>query len=239
MPGIHRRNPKAALVAIIAIYSILSVAMSMLSGKVGAEASYYDEVLCLCCIWCGVSIAMLSSNNFFPKGQLIFGIRVAAVAPVTGALLPLVLSIQVLTGIWRADLSEQVLTQPSRIEAQASLLKIVENSPRPALTDDLTLPLLAGKQPLIEPFVFTQLAKAGRWNEQPLLRMLNGSCAIDTLITNGLPGDAAFDERYSPAMVAAMRKYYPDIETVGLFSVWRQHCPPDPSAAATLQHHLN
>ena len=160
----HRSDPQSAMAAIMAAYSCLAIALSLLSGKTGAEVSYFDETLCLACIWCGVAIVAFSARGaLFQADQLLFGVKAASVAPVLATMVPLLMCLHVAANLPRLAAAEEALSDPRRLAAQAALVTLVKSSQQAVVTDDLALPLLAGRAPLIEPFIFTQLIKSGQW----------------------------------------------------------------------------
>jgi hypothetical protein len=78
-----------------------------------------------------------------------------------------------------------------------------------------------------EPAIFAELASTGDWDDRPLVeRIPKGECAL--YITWGERGFHRFDERYNPAVAAAMESAYPVKEKIAGLTI---HRPPSSPAS--------
>ena len=88
----------------------------------------------------------------------------------------------------------------------------------------MTLLLRAGRPIVWEPAIVAELGSAGLYDEQALAaRVRHGDFGF--FITSGARGDALYDQRFSPALDAAITAAYPKRETVGRFVL---HLPASP-----------
>ena len=78
--------------------------------------------------------------------------------------------------------------------------------PGPAISDDAVLLRCAGKEVIFQPFVMTQLAEAGRWDQRPFLQELADG-RIPTVIAQVRP-ESLFRSRYTKEMRGSLRTLY-------------------------------
>jgi hypothetical protein len=92
---------------------------------------------------------------------------------------------------------------------QARLVALVKAAPLPVISDDMVAVVRAGKTVQWEPFIFAQLAAKGAWDEAPLIAKIKAK-RFAFFVTEGSSGDNGnYDERYDPAVSAAIRSAYP------------------------------
>lgn len=82
---------------------------------------------------------------------------------------------------------------------------------KPVASENMTLLMRAGKQVIFEPAIVSELAKAGIWDETPLLRMIDSGGFAFMITRDNDPGGNVFR---TPAVDAAMRAAYPRVEEV-------------------------
>lgn len=94
------------------------------------------------------------------------------------------------------------------VAAALAIAALVETTPGPVLADqDSGLLPLAGKPLQLQPFEFSQLSYAGRWDQSSLLRAI-GRQQFDLILVY-TTADRAFErERWTPEMLAALQRSY-------------------------------
>ena len=107
-----------------------------------------------------------------------------------------------------------------RARELAKLSREVASATRPVISDDMVLLIRSGKDVVWEPAIFAELASTGDWDERPFVqRIRNGGFAF--FITWGDRGFHRFDERYNPAVAAAMDSAYPVKEKIAGLTIHR------------------
>ena len=203
-----RTDRRIAFIVLMTAYLLLSFATALLAGKNGASVNYYEEFLYAACIWLGFLVLL----HIGAAASLAAQPLIARLA--FNVLLPAVLIWQA-SAMPRAFLANMnILYGPAVTRDDQALLTAIRGIDKPILSDDIAMVLLAGKQAPIEPFIFSELAGAGLWDENTLIRRLQ-SHQIGAVITYLDPGDATFAARFLPATTAAIIKYYPRVTSFG------------------------
>ena len=108
--------------------------------------------------------------------------------------------------------SPQQLTD--RADALAPVVGKIAAASRPVIADDMTLLIRAGRKVQWEPAIAAELAHSGVYDEAAFVRMVEaGDFAF--FVTEGKAGSKRFDERYNPAVAAAVRAAYPLEQEMG------------------------
>ena len=105
---------------------------------------------------------------------------------------------------------------PEQLASNSALVQRIADATKPVASENMTLLMEAGKPVIFEPAIVTELAKVGRWDEQPLVDMIQAGGFAFMIITDDVPGDSALRTR---AVDAAMRANYPRVEQLGP-SLW-------------------
>jgi hypothetical protein len=101
---------------------------------------------------------------------------------------------------------------PDQLATQAAVVRRIAAATKPVASENMTLVMRAGKQVPFEPAIVTSLAQSGVWNEEPLLQMIRSRGFAFILTLDNDHGGGAFR---TPAVDAAMREAYPQVEHVG------------------------
>jgi hypothetical protein len=109
----------------------------------------------------------------------------------------------------------------AELDGQAALVRRIAEAKRPVASENMTLLMRAGKPVIFEPAIVTELASVGRWNEQPLVHMIDSGGFAFMITTDDVHGATS---RRTPAVDAAMRQAYPRVEQAGP-ALWL-HLPP-------------
>ncbi|MFN8440646.1 MAG: ABC transporter permease subunit [Caldilineaceae bacterium] len=120
-------------------------------------------------------------------------------------------------------LSYQLFSQ-FRLDSRADMAQIADlmrSTDGPLLADeDLGQMVLAGRPLLFQPFELTQLARAGKWDQTPLLTAIEHQEYALILIFK-FPGLSLDRDRWSEEMLTAIDKHYTAAEEIGYTVVYR------------------
>lgn len=210
----RRTSDRDAVAALLAIsYLVLKTLMLPMIMKSGAADNYLIE-------WC-LALTIFIGTGAMPATSLALG----TVAPrVRLSPLPIVLalvglSVEAATA-WRWDVDDAKV----RVAVQTiqPLVAAIAASNRPVVSDDMTLPIRAGRDVLWEPAIAAELAHSGVYDEAAFVALVRAG-AFGFFLTEGRRGDWLFDERYNPPVAAAMEAAYPVEHRSGRFVL---HLPP-------------
>ena len=110
----------------------------------------------------------------------------------------------------------------SEIDAQDVLVRRIAESDKPVASENMTLLMRAGKSVVYEPAIVTELAAVGRWDEGPLVKMIESRGFAFMITADDWPENMG---RRTAAVNAAMRRAYPRMEQVSS-ALWL-HLPPN------------
>jgi hypothetical protein len=192
-----RDDEHCAWLVFLSLYLVLTTAMLITAGKIGASRNYFLEWMCCWCLWLGTLAAYVVGRQM----------RLAYVMP---ALL--------LLQLWPVQIGMQGLRagqfSAARRADWGALLARVRGIPGPLLSDDTVLTLQAGREVGLEPGILLELTRTGLWDERRLTDKLKAHY-FGAVITAYDPGDPTFDARYLPATQRALLAAYPHVETFG------------------------
>jgi hypothetical protein len=204
--GLRGEGP-VALTALLTAYLIFAGGLTILSGKNGASTNYFVEALIACCLWTGVlaplhvrAVARIAPYKRWRQAGLAIALPAA-----------LIFSARTIPAAFAGHTA--ALYGPA-LRDQMALLAAVRATDKPVLSDDLALVLLAGKDAPTEPFLFAELARAGFWDENKLIGMLQRH-EFGAVITYEDPGHKTFDDRFLPRTTAAILANYPRVTQFG------------------------
>ena len=89
----------------------------------------------------------------------------------------------------------------------AGVVKRLANLQGPVISDDATILQQLQRPLILRPFVMTQLAYAGNWDEAPVVELLENQ-EIALVVFEGLPGHSPNRARYTAAMSDALMRNY-------------------------------
>ncbi|HZP38492.1 MAG TPA: hypothetical protein VFE48_18550 [Methylomirabilota bacterium] len=188
---------------LVAPYLIAAALSGATIGKVGSNVNYLIE------LGAGLALAL---------GALIAWVRPRRV--IHAALVMLL----------AADLVLVVLASPYRTvvhvrlkqrEQARRLLDVVHRAPGVVLADeDMGLLPLDGRPIFLQPFEMAQLARAGRWNQRPLLEALERRAFAAILIYRA-PGLPLERQRWTDQMLQVIDRRYVSDERIGLTEIYR------------------
>lgn len=182
----------ARRLSIFGLYAIIAAAVSLSSGKLGSDSNYFIEPL--------AALALLAANEF-PLSWLRDRGRPGRVAcTALGAA-------AVLLGAVRfVDVRQMHRALSAEVTVFDRMCRDLAARPGPAVSDDAVLLRCAGKEVVFQPFVMTQLAEAGHWDQRPFLEALADG-QIPTVIAQTRP-EWLFRSRYTEEMRGILRMRY-------------------------------
>lgn len=211
MLGLVRVNGSAPG-GLLARYVGLAVMVFLFSsGKVGSASSYCLELIASMCVLCGAGLQWLIELREVPA-------RVVAGAV---ALVMLPLALQSL-GAWFAV---QDYSQPPADDRP--LLAAISSTGGPCFSEDGYV-VLHGTDPpyMLDPFYFSALARAGRWDPAPLVQMFSQKRFSSAVLTRPVDSPLVVQgiSWEPPGVVSAISAQYVLSETLGRYYVYvRKH----------------
>jgi trehalose/maltose transport system permease protein len=183
---------------------LLGATLSALTiGKIGSNVNYLLELSAAMCLATGVLLAWLRTHPLLQSGLL------------------LLLALQVFLLIPGAKY--QLFTQYRLMgsEDAAQIAQLVEQTGGAVLADEgMDALALAGKPIYLQPFEMTQLARAGMWNQQPLLDAIDNKAFALVMLFNP-PQTDLLSQRWTPEMLAAIERNYRVTQQIGSTFVYQ------------------
>ncbi len=107
-------------------------------------------------------------------------------------------------------------TPPGVTKLEAETLSVVQNTIGPVFSENLALPIRAGKPVEVEPFTVTAITETGRWDERPYVQLFETHYFRLLVIE-----DVQDRERYSAAVNAAIDRNYIQFREIGQYKLYR------------------
>lgn len=95
----------------------------------------------------------------------------------------------------------------------------------PVISDEMVMLMRLKGDVLWEPAIFAELANVGAWDERIIIDQI-AHRRIAMFATDGDRGTRWFDERYNPAVLAAMERHYQRVGHAGEYVIWRPRPAP-------------
>lgn len=206
-PGPAKGREREILTALLLLaYLGLKTLMLPMIMKSGAAQNYFIE-------WCFALTACLGIG-LRPALLLVFappGRDAPRLAPLLFGLVLLGLPVQAVTAThW--GVTDSMMSAKAR--ALDPVVAMIAAADRPVISDEMTLPIRAGRAVLWEPAIAAELAHSGRYDEPAFAAMVRAG-AFGFVVTEGRPGQGAFDERYNPPVAEALEAGYPVTREIG------------------------
>ena len=112
-----------------------------------------------------------------------------------------------------------VATEDFTIQAnqEAQLIKEIQKTPGPVLSDNMFIVYKAGRNVEVEPATLSFLTRAGGWDERPYIQLFDRQY-FRLIISTPLESTA---DRYSPAVILAIKKNYQLDGQIGGYLIYR------------------
>jgi hypothetical protein len=184
----------------------------ILVGKSGSSINYYVEWFLAGSVFVGASVRP-AADAVFPRNE---GKESVAASFNPFILIPLLVAAGAVITPYVSKV-DQIKTAED--EAQlTTLIRRISESNRPVISDNMVILREAGKEVMFEPAIVAELASTKVYDERPFLRMIHNR-DFAFFVTDGGRGDRDFDSRYSPAVAAAIYRYYPRIQRMAGLTV--------------------
>lgn len=179
-------------VGIVSVYAAFAWLAALGVGKVGSDSNYFLEPV--------AAVALLVAHEFpptlvprCPRARASLGVA-------------LLLGVVVMGGTraaWHLRVRAPLSGANQVFRGIATSVASVNGA---VVSDDAGVVVRAGKQVFFQPFVMTQLAEAGLWDQTPFLEAL-GSGGVRLVIVQTEPA-VVYESRYTPQMRAVLRERF-------------------------------
>lgn len=200
---------------VLGLELILALLTSLTYGKMGSGVHYFLEWNLLCCPLAGLLfVRVLDSWRPFAR----YSKRAVAVLLLVllTALTGLPAALRHIDSVYRFSDGERK-TQSALYSSSEEALKVLEQTPGPALSDNLLLLMKAHKEIPIEPGIQTYLGKANIWDQSGFVKMIT-SQTFGVIVMRTLDNGFWTDE-----IVQAIKMNYVATEQIGDESVGECH----------------
>jgi len=178
--------------SVFSLYAAFAWVVAIGAGKVGSDFNYFVEPI--------AALALLAAHEF-PTALVRRYPRVHAWSSVA-----LLVGVAILGGTrlaWQVHVREDI---SGASVVSREILAMVASVDGVVVSDDAGVVVRSGKRVFFQPFVMTQLAEAGLWDQAPFLEALR-SGAVRLLIVQTDPA-AVFESRYTPQMRALLHERF-------------------------------
>lgn len=195
-------------------FTLFAIGEALLCGKIGSAPNYLLTLVCATCVGLGVVLSQLremARQSERPVYSLPYALFLLA-------------SFFQLLGNWHwphshADWS---LTPSRELAYQgATVQRLLAQTPGPALTDRAGAALMAGHPPVFEPFICTQLARQGLWDQTMLLEPIRKKEFPVVALQFDLSAPKWDTERFTVEMIDALRENYSLANQVGMYFIYK------------------
>ncbi len=192
------RDPKRR---IIGIFCIASIGTALLSGKVGSDLNYFLNLVismaCLAALLAYDGIRELKRSGR-PRNELILALL----------LIPAIL---IQTGLLEGNRSQSYNPERSDYMNGSMVVEILSGVNGPILSEDEGFCLLAGHEVLFNPFIMSEMAREGIWNQAPLVQAIENR-EFDIIMLRFYVNDPNHDDRPGTGAYAGWDRFTTEVE---------------------------
>jgi hypothetical protein len=194
----------------------------ILAGKSGSWINYYIEWFLAVSVFVGAAMR--------PAANAVFPLKAFTGPDAAAFNLLVLLPVFVVSGALMAPpIFKSDGINSASDEAQLKTLTTwIGEAKRPVISDNMVILREAGKEVMLEPAIVAELGSTGVYDEQALTRLIRDR-QFAFFVTAGERGEPLFDERYRPAVAAAMYDAYPRVTKMAGLTV---HMPAAPGSTA-------
>ena len=206
-PERGKHGPRIAAIVTAIVYFEIKTVMLVMTAKSGASYNYLIE-------WLG-SAAILVGVAARPAIAAATAQARAAGRAHEPIALPVLLLLAL--AVQAKAIPPRVLTmRDARIETQhdQAIVDRIRAASKPVISDDMTLPIRAGRSVEWEPAIAAELGATGIYDQPAFIRMV-AQRKFAMFVTDGDRGDPDFESRYNPPVLAAIERYYPNRQKIG------------------------
>lgn len=200
--GLDRRRSFRDGLEPLDLYLPAALASVLLAGKAGAWENYFFEALAALCLGAGIGLARLAR-----RGN----------AAVTW-LAPALILIQVAL-MWHSPRSAQQYLALTERSNQA-IEPLLDRLPDPILSEDMGLLVTNGKTMDYCSFQYSQLARAGRWDQSWELSQLGQRRPSAVILETGTRLDVDRYQRFTREFLSELDHHYALSHTLGKYEVY-------------------
>ncbi len=208
---LERRTPLRAKIGLLDLYLPAALFSVALAGKAGAWENYFFEALAALALVGGLGLARLLDAR--------------TATPLLRAAAPLLVLAQVLLMWHTPRVAERYLALTRR--SYEATIPILESTPGPVFAEDMGLLVASGKTLDYHSFEYSQLARAGRWDQSWELDQLRKRRRSLVILDEGTRLDVDHYQRFTRAFLSELDRNYRRERSVGKYEIY----VPDP-----LQH---
>lgn len=203
----------------LTLYAVFSCANFVAIGKAGTAENYLLEPLAAFTLFIGHSLGRMS-QAMTSRGPWL------APAVLTAAIMAYALVAHAATVSNKQAMQVRFNTSrnpnPLDFAAAGEVRRLVRSERRPTWTELAIFNLQAGRDPVVQPFIMSELARQGRWNQEPFLQDLRDQ-KFGLIVTQA---DIIGMERsniYTDEMISVIRQNYRLDRSIVRGGLWRYH----------------
>ncbi|HEY0739498.1 MAG TPA: ABC transporter permease subunit, partial [Herpetosiphonaceae bacterium] len=192
---------------VIAPYWIGAAVSALTIGKIGSNVNYLLELSAALSLAIGALLAWLRPRPLLQQGaMLVLALQIFVLVP----------------GSRYHAFTTATLDDPETLD---QLMRVVQQTNGPVLADEaMGLLPLTGRRIDMQPFEMTQLARAGVWDQTPLLEAIAQHRYAAILIFR-VPGIRLERERWTDEMLQQIERSYEPGDEIGLTTVYTPRGP--------------
>ncbi len=184
-------------------FTLFSIGEALLCGKIGSAPNYWLSLVVATSVGVGILLQILEKiSQFIPQET---GWRTFPL------LLFLCASLLQWGATWHWPHSRMMFSETPSLEdgQQVTLLQYsLSRLDGPILSDRAGVALMAGHPPVFDPFISTQLAREGKWDQTPLLNRIQNKEYSLVLLQFNLEDPQWDRERFTPEMIQSLQNSY-------------------------------
>jgi len=209
---------------IIGIFFLASFATALLSGKVGSDMNYFLNL----------TVAASCLAGFFASDLFRAARSPLAASRLIGPAMLLIPAALIQSGFLEGDRFNSFTPDRSAYNYSARVVEVLSSAKGPILCEDEGYCMLSGHEVLFNPFIMSELAGEGLWDQTPLIQSIQNKefdlimlrFWVDDPNHDDLPGigtNAGWD-RFTPEMERAISENYElDPDAIDLYATWDRY----------------
>jgi hypothetical protein len=213
---LRRHEPLLARLSPLDLYLPAALLSLWFAGKAGAWENYFFEAQVALTLAAGLALARLAARPL-PR-SLSVGTR----AVLARAAVPLLVLLQVVL-MWHTPRDAQRYLRLTA-ESNEAMAPILAATPDPIFSEDMGLLVTNGKVLDYCSFQYSQLARAGRWDQAWELGQLRSRAVNLVVLERGTRLDVERYQRFTREFLSELDRNYRHEATVGKYELYR----PDP-----------
>jgi Dolichyl-phosphate-mannose-protein mannosyltransferase len=207
LPDVGASGTWPAVVPIVSLWLLISLAMLWSLGKTGSNVNYFIEAMCICAVPAGMVVGLCWQTVIGAPGRSKMALRFGLVGLTLGL---------AAESLKRRPFCPTDYVSAGLVAIQESLVQEIAKQDRPVASEDMVLLLRGGQEVPIELAIFHELSQTGQWDQRRILDLIDVHAFAFVITT---PDKLYTAQRYTPEMLAAIARAYPRVETHGPYVV--------------------